>query len=57
MPKNVTKASTKGAAYLAKNPGATAEQVARHCGLSVSGVNKSSWWKQRNQPAKDGRHA
>lgn len=48
---NVTKANLKGKAYLAKNPGATAEQVAKHCGLSVSGVQKAVWWKNRKKGA------
>jgi hypothetical protein len=54
---NVTKASLKGEAYLAKNPGATAEQVAKHCGLSVSGVQKSVWWKKRKQPTQGASNA
>lgn len=40
-------ASVKGERYLAKNPNATAEQVAKHCGMSVGGVHKAPWWKNR----------
>lgn len=43
-----SKASEKGAEHLRRNPEATSEQVARHCGLTVSAVLKSKWWKSRN---------
>lgn len=54
MANKPSKASEKGAAYLKQNPGATAEEVARKCGLSVSAVTKSSWWKNRPKEARNG---
>jgi len=42
-----TQASEDGKKFLSKNPNATAEQVAKICGLTVSAVQKSSWWKNR----------
>lgn len=47
-----TEASKNGEKFLAKNPKATAEQVAKVCGLSVSAVQKSGWWKNRAKEPK-----
>jgi hypothetical protein len=44
-----SKASEKGKQYLAKNPKATMEMIAKYAGLSVSAVQKSEWWKNRNK--------
>lgn len=52
MANKPTKANEKGEKYLAKNPGATAEKIALYCGLSVSGVQKSTWWKNREKVTK-----
>jgi len=42
-----TKANEKGEKYLRNNPFATMEEIAKHCGLSVSAVQKAIWWKTR----------
>lgn len=47
-----TQASEEGKKFLAKNPKATAEQVAKICGLTVSAVQKSVWWKNRAKEQK-----
>lgn len=46
-------ASDAGKRFLAKFPGATAEQVARASGLTVSAVMKTQWWKLRNSAKKE----
>lgn len=46
-----SEASKKAEKYLSQNPRATAEEIARKCGLSVSAVNKSGWWKNRPKEA------
>lgn len=43
-----SKISEQGRKYLEKNPTATAEKIAIAIGMSVSGVQKSKWWKTRN---------
>lgn len=40
-------ASEKGKRYLDKNPNATAQAVAKHCGMSIGGVQKAIWWRIR----------
>lgn len=47
-----SKASAEGAAFLKKNPRATIEQVAQTCGLTVSAIQKSPWWKDRPREQK-----
>ena len=48
-----SKLSEAGAQYLLQNPTASAIKVAENCGLTVSAVQKSVWWKNRaNKPQK-----
>lgn len=42
-----TRASEVGARLLSKFPSATAAYIAQRCGLSISAVQKSAWWKSR----------
>lgn len=48
-----TRSNEQGAEFLKNNPDATAEVVARASGLTVSAVQKTSWWRMRpNRPTR-----
>lgn len=52
MPKGLTLAAKKAAAYAAKHPGElNAEQLAKKFGLHPSTVYRADWWKNRQKAA------
>lgn len=56
MPKGMTTAAKKAAAYVQKHPHElNAEQIAKKFGIHPSTVYRSDWWKSR--PAKTSQQA
>lgn len=52
MPKGLSTAAKKAAAYAEKHPGElNAEQLAKKFGLHPSTVYRADWWKNRQKPA------
>lgn len=50
MPKGLTLAAKKAAAYVLKHPNEmNAEQIAKKFGLHPSTVYRSDWWKSRQK--------
>ena len=53
MANKQSEASKQGAKYLSENPTATAQEIAVKVGMSVSGVARSKWWKERVKRAQN----
>ena len=53
MANKQSEASKQGAKYLSENPTATAQKIAVKVGMSVSGVARSKWWKERVKRAQN----
>lgn len=54
MPRGISTAAKKAAAYAVKNPDITAENLAKKFGLNPATVYRATWWKNRRAEAPKG---